>query len=181
MNRLLVTRSAVCFWAALIVSAAAFPPARAAEPEGASQADAFSRAAGQVLSPQGAYLTVTNFTAAGLVEARIYRNSGHLSLVGPDLAGNALANAVTFSPPLVRIGGQWHNLGPIVSSRTIGDGLEAVQQLLTTNVVVRLTFVAEGVMRYEVVNWSGLPVEEIAVAAASDAGEHFYGFGEKFN
>ena len=145
------------------------------------QADVFSTAAGQVLQPQGPYLAVTNFTATGLVEARIYRNSGHISLVGPDLAGNPLANAVTFAPPLVKISGHWCSLGRILSSTAVGSGLEVVQQLSTTSVVARLTFAAEGVMRYEVVNWGGLPVAETAVAAASDTTEHFYGFGEKFN
>jgi alpha-D-xyloside xylohydrolase len=181
MNRFHTLRSSVSFCAALIVSVTAFPPARASEPEGVVPATVFSSAAGQVLRPQGPYLTVTNFTEAGLVEARIYRDSGHISLVGPDLAGNPLANAITLTPPLVKISGHWYSLGRILSSTAVGNGLEVVQQLSTTSVVARLTFAAEGVMRYEVVNWGGLPVEATAVAAASDTSEHFYGFGEKFN
>ena len=36
-------------------------------------------------------------------------------------------------------------------------------------------------MRYEVTDWNGLRPDQTSVAAASDASEHFYGFGEKFN
>jgi alpha-D-xyloside xylohydrolase len=181
MNLFLIPRSSVGLCAALIISAMALPPARAFEPESTVPGNLFSSAAGQVLQSQGPWLAVTNFTAGGLVEARIYRNSGHLALVGPDLPGNPLANVITFPPPLVRIDGRWHSPGRVLSSTTAGNGLEVVQQLSTTSIVARLSFVAEGVMRYEVVNWGGLPVEETAIAAASDAQEHFYGFGEKFN
>ena len=181
MNRFLTMRSCVCLGAAFIVFALVSPAARASERGGVAPADVFTSAAGQVLQPQGACLTVTNFTAAGLLEARIYPNSGHIVLAGPDLAGNPLANRITLSPPLVKFGGHWRRLGRVLSSTTVGNGLEIVQQLATTNIVARLTFMAEGVMRFEVVDWGGLPVEETAVAAASDANEHFYGFGEKFN
>ncbi|HLZ54151.1 MAG TPA: hypothetical protein VKS19_06690, partial [Verrucomicrobiae bacterium] len=141
----------------------------------------FADAATQALLPQGPYLAITNFSTTGRIEARIYRNSGHLSLVGSDLAGNPLANAVTFAPPRVKLGGYWHSLGRILSSRSFDNGLEVVQQLSNTDIVARLAFTAEGVMSYEVVDWHGLPIEETAVEAASDASEHFYGFGEKFN
>ncbi len=165
----------------LIISTPVFTPTLASEPAGLTRADVFSDAAKQALLPRGPYLAITNFTTTGLVEARIYRNSGHLSLVGSDLAGNPLANTITFLPPLVRIGGHWNTIGRVLSSTTISNGLEVVQQLSTTSVVARLTFTAEGVMRYEVVDWHGLPVEETAIEAASDAREHFYGLGEKFN
>ena len=181
MNLFLILRGLGCLGTALIALAAVFPTARASEPEDTGQADVFASVAGQVLQPTGPRLTVTNFTATGLLEARIYPNSGHIVLAGPDLAGNPLANRITLSPPLVKIGGHWRRLGRVLSSTTVGNGLEIVQQLATTNIVARLTFMAEGVMRFEVVDWGGLPVEETAVAAASDANEHFYGFGEKFN
>ena len=181
MNRFLTMQCCVCLGAAFNVFAPVSPAARASEPEGMAPADVCASAAGQVLQPQGPCLTVTNYTATGLLEARIYPNSGHIVLAGPDLAGNPLANTITLSPPLVKIGGHWYRLGRILSSTAAGNGLEVVQQVSTTNVLARLTFVAEGVMRYEVVNWGGLAVETTAVAAASDANEHFYGFGEKFN
>src|SRR5208282_2671626 len=181
MNHFPAMRSSVWLCAAFAVLAPVFPAARASEPEGVVPADVFSSAAGGVLQPQEPCLAVSNFTATGLLEARIYKDSSRISLVGPDLAGNPLANAITFSPPLVKINGRWCTLGRVLTSTAVNHGLEVVQQLSTTSVVARLTFVAEGVMRYEVVDWGGLPVEETAVAAASNPGEHFYGFGEKFN
>jgi alpha-D-xyloside xylohydrolase len=161
MSEFLDGRKVICL-GVLIVSTTVFAPALASEPE-------------------QAYLAITNFTTTGLVEAQIHQNTGRLSLVGSDLAGNPLANTVTFLPPLVRIGGHWNTIGRVLSSTTIRNGLEVVQQLSTTSVVARLTFTAEGVMRYEVADWHGLPVEETAIEAASDAREHFYGLGEKFN
>ena len=116
-----------------------------------------------------------------MVEARIYQNSGHLAVVGADLAGNPLTNAITFAPPQVQVGGELHNIGRVLSSTIISNGLEVVQQLAGTNIVARLTFAAEGVMRYEVVDWHSLPVTGVSIASAADANEHFYGFGEKFN
>jgi len=181
MNRFPAMQSSVWLCAAFAVLAPVFPAARASKSEGVVLADVFSSAAGGVLQPQEPSLAVSNFTATGLLEARIYKDSSRISLVGPDLAGNPLANAITFSPPLVKINGRWCTLGRVLTSTAVNHGLEVVQQLSTTSVVARLTFVAEGVMRYEVVDWGGLPVEETAVAAASNPGEHFYGFGEKFN
>src|SRR5579862_9040194 len=64
-----------------------------------------------VLSPEGPYLTVTNLVTAGLLEARIYTDSGHISLAGPDLAENPLANTITFAPPQVQIGGASYPIG----------------------------------------------------------------------
>ena len=131
--------------------------------------------------PTGAYLAAANFIKEGMLEARIYWASGTLSLAGPDLAGNALTNAVTFAPPMVDIAGRWESIGRILAWNSLTNGLELVQQLSTTNIIARLTFIAPGVMRYQVVNWHGLPVRRTAVIAASKADEHFYGFGEKFD
>ncbi|HKW30673.1 MAG TPA: TIM-barrel domain-containing protein [Verrucomicrobiae bacterium] len=180
MNEFLGYRNLICL-CVFVISTTVCTPARASEPAGTTSAGVVSDAPGENLSPRGPYLAITNFTTTGLVEARIYRNSGHLSLLGSDLAGNPLANAVTFAPPRVRLGGQWHSLGRILSSTAFGNGLEVVQQLSNTSVVARLTFLTAGVMRYEVMDWQGLPVEETVVQAASDISEHFYGFGEKFN
>jgi alpha-D-xyloside xylohydrolase len=135
----------------------------------------------QASEPETAYLAITNPIAAGLLETRIYTDSGQISLAGPDLAGNPLANFINFSPPQVQIGGELRPIGQVLSSTVINNGLQLVQQLSTTSIVTRLTFSAGGVMRYEVVDWHGLSVEKTVVAADSSPDEHFYGFGEKFN
>jgi alpha-D-xyloside xylohydrolase len=180
MNGLLDFRNVICL-GVHILSATILTPALASESAGTTRTDVSSHTAGQSLLPRGPYLAITNFATTGPVEARIYQDSGRLSLVGSDLAGNPLANNVTFLPPLARIGGHWQRLGRVLSSSPFGNGLEVIQQLSNTSVVARLTFMAEGVMRYDVVDWHGLPVEETAIEAASGAGEHFYGLGEKFN
>jgi alpha-D-xyloside xylohydrolase len=180
MNCFLLKRDSV-WLCALIVSAVVPLPAQDSEPGAHTQADVPAQTTHQSIWPAGAYLAVTNRTAAGQLEARIYTDSGNISLAGPDLAGNPLVNVIRFAPPQVRIGGESHTLGRVLTSTVISHGLQLVQELSATSVVARLTFSANGTMRYEVVNWQGLPVDETMVAGLSDAGEHFYGFGEKFN
>jgi alpha-D-xyloside xylohydrolase len=153
----------------------------ATEIEAQAKADPFSFTVEWPLQPAGPFLAVTNGVDSTAVEARLYTNSGHLELAGPDLAGNPLANIIPFAPPAIRVGGENHLLGAVLSSITISNGLELVQRCSTTSIVSRLTFLADGVMRYEVVNWGGLPVDETILTAASDVSEHFFGLGEKFN
>jgi alpha-D-xyloside xylohydrolase len=131
--------------------------------------------------PGAAYLAITNPTASGWLEARIYTDSGKISLAGPDLAGNPLANRISFDSPQVEVGNEFHPIGQVLSSTAISNGLQLIQQLATTSIVTRLTFDVSGVMHYEVKDWRGLPVEKTIVAAVSDPSEHFYGLGEKFN
>ncbi len=127
--------------------------------------------------PSGSPLTFDS----GPLQARIFQGSGHLALAGPDLAGTPHAIVITFEPPAVVVGGASRTIGRVVSSTTLADGLQLVQDLHGTNVKVRLTFPFDGVLRYEVVDWNGLTPDQTTVTAASDAGEHFFGFGERFN
>jgi len=115
------------------------------------------------------------------LQARVYVDSGHLELVGPDLAGNPLANVVTFAPAAVTIAGAQIILGRVVSSTAVANGLELVQMLGAAQAITHLTFPEQNVMRYEVIDWGGQLPSEVSVAGGSDGSEHFYGFGEKFN
>jgi alpha-D-xyloside xylohydrolase len=135
----------------------------------------------QASDPNETFLAVTNPITAGWLESRIQKDSGQILLAGPDLAGKPLANVISFAPPQVVVGGELRPIGQVLSSTVISNGLQLVQQLATTSITTRLTFTTEGVMRYEVVDWHGLPVEKTVVTAASSPGEHFFGFGEKFN
>ncbi len=139
------------------------------ELESVARGDAFAFTVPPALTPTGDYLAITNLATGA--EGRIYTNSGHV----------ALGAVVAFQPPAVKVGGETHYIGRVLSATPIAGGLELVQQLATTSVVARLTFLVDGVLRYEVVDWDGLPVTETSLAAASDASERFYGFGEKFN
>ncbi len=150
------------------------------ELETVAQADPFSYDVEWPLNPEGNdYLPLTIATIP-LLEVRVYTNSGNLVIAGPDLAGNPLGNVLTFAAR-ARAGGEWHRIGRILDGTVLTNGLEFVQQFSTTSVVTRFTILAEGVLHYEVVNWGGMPVTETEISTPSDASEHFYGFGEKFN
>ena len=151
------------------------------ELESAAQANPFSYTIQGPISPSGPYLSFDSASTTGTLEARIYQNSGYIALVGPDLSGNPLTNTIVFAPPSVTVGGNQYSVGAVLSSTTLSNGLQLTQQIAGTNVISQLTFPTDGVMRYEVVNWNGLVPTQTSVAGASDASEHFYGFGEKFN
>ncbi len=118
---------------------------------------------------------------AGPHQARIFRESGHVALAGPDLAGVAHATVITFAPPVIEVSDRAFAIGRVLSSTSLANGLEVVQEMGAGQIRARLTFPHDGVMRYEVVDWGGLAPDRTSVAAASDGTEHFYGFGEKFN
>jgi alpha-D-xyloside xylohydrolase len=121
------------------------------------------------------------FFDSGPHQARIFRDSGQLAIAGPDLAGNPHANVVIFEPPSVILAGGTFSIGRVLSSAPLANGLEVVQELGAGQVRAQLTFPVEGILRYEVLDWKGAVPSQISIAAPSDANEHFYGFGEKFN
>lgn len=129
------------------------------------------------LQPSGPFLSFRS----GALEARIYQNDGYIELAGPDLAGAPLANLIHFAPPAVQTGAGIQTIGGVTSSTTLPNGLEVKQPLGAATITARFTFPHEGVMRYEVVDWGGAGGVAAAIASASPATEHFYGFGEKFN
>lgn len=139
------------------------------EIEPVAQAGAFSYTIAASLQPSGPYVAITN-NATG-AEGRIYLNSGHI----------ALGTNVVFIPPTAKTGSGPDTIGAVLSSTPITGGVEVRQAFGSTSIVAQLTFPYDGVMRYEVVHWGGQVINETAVTALSDAGEHFYGFGEKFN
>lgn len=117
----------------------------------------------------------------GVLQARIHKDSGHFALVGPDLQNRPLANLIQFAPPAVLTGAGPFLIGHVVSSRNLPNGVELIQILNTSQIITRITFPHEGVMRYEVTDWGNIGALATAVAGASENQEHFYGFGEKFN
>jgi alpha-D-xyloside xylohydrolase len=129
------------------------------------------------LQPTGAFLSFDQ----GPLQARIYNDTGHLELAGPDLAGKNAANLVRFAPPAIQTGAGSLLLGRVISSKQLGIGLELTQALGSSQVTARFTFIHDGVLRYEVVDWGAANPTATAIAAPSDGQEHFYGFGEKFN
>jgi alpha-D-xyloside xylohydrolase len=129
------------------------------------------------LQPAGAFLSFDQ----GLLQARIYKDSGYLELAGPDLTGKNAANVVRFAPPAIQAAAGSVLLGRVISSRQLANGLEVTQALGPSQITAQLTFIHDGVLRYEVVDWAAAIPVATAIAAPSDAHEHFYGFGEKFN
>lgn len=139
-------------------------------------ANPFPQDVAWVLQPSGPFIAVDS---AGL-QGRIYRQSGHVALAGPDLGGAQHALVVGFAPPAVQLPGGAAFVGEVLSSRDVPGGVELTQRLGAGSVTARLTFPHDGVMRYEVTDWGGTVPLATAVAAPSDATEHFYGFGERF-
>jgi alpha-glucosidase (family GH31 glycosyl hydrolase) len=127
--------------------------------------------------PTGEFLSI----GQGVLEGRIFKDSGHLALVGPDLLGNPTANVISFAPPAIQGNNGPLMLGRVISSTALPNGLELKQALGSGEVIAHLTFPHEGVLRYEVTDWGDAAHQATAIAAASDGNEHFYGFGEKFN
>jgi alpha-D-xyloside xylohydrolase len=128
------------------------------------------------LAPSGPFVSFD----AGALQGRVYRQSGHIELAGPNLAGAAHANLIRFAPPAVQTANGVLFIGAVVASETVGNGLTLQQKLGTGQVTTRLSFPHDGVLRYEVTDWQGHARTATAVASPSGAGEHFYGFGEKF-
>lgn len=128
------------------------------------------------LQPTGPFLSFD----AGPLQARIYQNSGHIELAGPNLAGAPLAVVMRIAPPAVQIDNNAISIGAIISSHVLPDGLELKQHLGAATITTRLTFPHDGVLRYEVTDFSGVIPSAIAIASPSSNDEHFYGFGEKF-
>lgn len=129
------------------------------------------------LHPTGPFLSV----ASGDLEARLYRDSGHLELAGPDLAGAPQAVTITLAPPAAVIGGQLHRLGQVISSTPITHGVECAHALAAGTARTRLAFVQPAVVRFEVVDWGNETPTSTSLVGASPGNERFYGFGEKFN
>jgi alpha-D-xyloside xylohydrolase len=118
---------------------------------------------------------------AGPLQARISRTSGHIQLAGPDLAGTPSANVVVLTPPAVLTQNGPVMIGGVASATPIADGLDLEQAAGDAQISARLSFVHDGVLRYEVLDWGGLQPQQTAIAGPIAGGEHFYGFGEKFD
>jgi alpha-D-xyloside xylohydrolase len=130
--------------------------------------------------PSGPFLSLDQ----GPRQARLYQNTGHVELAGPDLAGAAHASVVTFAPVAATVGGHALQLGKVRSSTAGPDRLEVVQELggaAAATARVRLSWPQEGVLRYEVLDWGGPAPTLTTVTKLAAGGEHLYGLGEKFN
>ena len=117
---------------------------------------------------------------AGALQGRIYRQSGHIELVGPDLAGAPGAVTLRLAPPAIQTPAGVVTIGTLQSSQALPNGLELRQQLGNTQIKSRLIFPHDGVMRYEVLDWNGPNPIATAFAIETTANEHVYGFGERF-
>jgi alpha-D-xyloside xylohydrolase len=142
-----------------------------------AQVDPFTFAVRFPLQASGPFVSFNS----GAFQGRVSQNSGHVAVAGPDLAGNPLANVVVLAPAVIESGGREFQIGPVVSSTSLANGIELVQKLGAHQVRTQLTFPSLGVMRYEVVDWGGLVPDKVSLSSASNAQEHFYGFGERFN
>ncbi|HWW87740.1 MAG TPA: TIM-barrel domain-containing protein [Vicinamibacterales bacterium] len=141
------------------------------------QAKPFPQGINWSLQPSGTFQSFD----AGLLQARIYEASGHIELVGDDLAGKAGAAVIRLTPAAVETAAGTLSIGGIQASTSITNGLELKQHLGASIITTRLTFAHERVLRFEVIDWGGVMPIATAFAGPSDGHEHFYGFGEKFD
>ena len=107
-------------------------------------------------------------------EARLYTDSGHIGLASS-------SGEIDLAPPAAKLDGNLLPIGRVLSQTALPNGLAVQQAVGTRTITAHLTFASPGVLRYEVVDWGGTAPSEVLVAGASDASEHFYGFGEKFD
>ncbi|HEY3664252.1 MAG TPA: TIM-barrel domain-containing protein [Chthoniobacterales bacterium] len=129
--------------------------------------------------PNAPYHSTTS--TSGLFQARVYDDTGHIQIAEPDLNGAPFGNLITFAPPSAKIAGASYDFGRILSVTDIANGIQIVQEFGGSTITAQLTFTSDGVAHYEVTNWNGFAPTETDITGSSDASEHFYGFGEKFN
>jgi len=142
--------------------------------------ESIAQSAPYTFTVQPPYLSVTSMIPEGTVEARVFVNSGDVMVTGPDLNGTPFATTLYYTPA-AKIGGVMHNVGAVLSSFPISGGVEMSQQLSSGVITSRLTVVDQGVLRYEIIHFGSMPIEETLITSPSDSAEHFFGLGEKFN
>jgi alpha-D-xyloside xylohydrolase len=118
---------------------------------------------------------------SGSFQARIQRSTGRIEIAGTDRAGNPQGIVITFAPATALIGNQTLTIGRIVSSSQSAGAIEVVHEFGAGRVTARLSFPFSSVVQYEIVDWGGPSPDSTSISAISDANEHFFGFGEKFN
>jgi alpha-D-xyloside xylohydrolase len=117
----------------------------------------------------------------GPLRAEIFEDTGHFQLIGPDLSGAAAATTILITPPAVATGTGTVTVGRVLASSSVAGGLSLRQAAGVAEIHAALTFLTDGVLRYEVLDWGGLEPLQTALAGPIVDGDHFYGFGEKFN
>ena len=118
----------------------------------------------------------------GTFQAQVFPDTGGIALVGPDPTGAPHATIVRLEPIEVQLAGHAVVLGRLIGpGRPSATALEFDHDLGGTTATARVSFPADGVLRYEVVDWHGPTPKSAKIAVKSDAAESFFGFGERFN
>jgi alpha-D-xyloside xylohydrolase len=131
--------------------------------------------------PSGGYVSYSNVVGSTIYEVEVFTNSGGVTLVGPDIEGNPLTNAVSFLAPSAVVGGNSITGGPVTATSLLTNGVQLTETFGSTSIIAQITFPYPGVMHYEVVNWGAQVLTSTAITVPSSSSEHFFGFGEKFN
>jgi alpha-D-xyloside xylohydrolase len=104
--------------------------------------------------------------------------SGHLAMSGPGRGGSSLK--VAYAPLAAQFGNQALK-ATIAAAHDGPDGLDLDLSFGARAAKATVRARADGVVRVEVTDWGGAAPTSTIVSARTDAAEHFYGFGEKFN
>jgi alpha-D-xyloside xylohydrolase len=124
--------------------------------------------------------TVVGSHTWGALRARVL-SSAHVAIDQTDRSGRPFGATTVFDPPAAAFPEGAALAVGVASVQDQSSGLTVGLRMGARTVTVNITSPEDGVVRYEVVNWGGSPPTETTIAAPSDASEHFYGFGEKFN
>jgi alpha-D-xyloside xylohydrolase len=119
---------------------------------------------------------------SGKFQAQVFPDTGRIALAGPDLSGTPQASVITLEPINVQMGNNTVAIGRVIGApRMTASSLEIDQDLGGAKATTRVTFPADGVMRFEVLSWGGPTPTSAAITAISGSSESFFGFGERFN
>jgi alpha-D-xyloside xylohydrolase len=121
-------------------------------------------------------------SSSGTYQARIFPDTGRIALAGPDLSGTPLAAVTMLEPIEVTLPTGATVLGRVDGAPRIAGGtLEVELNMGGAKATARFAFPADGVLRVEVISWGGPTPTSATISAMSDASEHFFGLGERFN
>ncbi len=125
---------------------------------------------------------ITLDSSSGKYQARIFPDTGRIALAGPGLSGTPLAAVTTLEPIEVKLSTGTTFLGRVDGvPRIAGGTLEVDLDHGGAKATARITFPVDGVLRFEVISWGGPTPTSATISAMSDASEHFFGLGERFN
>src|SRR4051794_15234840 len=119
---------------------------------------------------------ITFDAPGGTFQARVFPDTGSIALIGPDPTGALHSTILKVEPIEVHLGGHAVTLGRLIGpGQSTATGLEFDHALGDGKATARVSFPADGVLRYEILDWGGARPERAMISVKSDTNEHFFG------